>query len=234
MKKISVFELLLMFGVPAGLMYIATSFAIPFLDGFGLFPIEISWFISAGLLVLVPIFVASIVLVGKEIETFGFEAMCVRMRIKPMRPVDWGYAIGSLVFVLAMTVGLVEVGPYLPGFNATPTFMDSMPLREGTRWILLAWLPFFSFNIFGEELWWRGYIMPRQELLTKRYTWLVHGALWSLFHLGLGWSAIFLALPLFFILPLVVQLRKNTTISIFTHALFGAFGFLSLAFGLVS
>jgi hypothetical protein len=94
---------------------------------------------------------------------------------------------------------------------------------------LLAWLPFFFFNIFGEELWWRGYIQPRQELLTKRYTWLVHGALWSLFHIGIGWSVIFLALPNFFILPFSSTNKKkyydsdNHTHSIwfFRFSLFG-------------
>jgi membrane protease YdiL (CAAX protease family) len=150
-----------------------------------------------------------------------------------MKPVDWAYTIGSLILVAGLTTLFVEVGKFIPGFTAAPTFMNDMPLETGNYWILLAWLPFFFFNIFGEELWWRGYIQPRQELLTKQYTWLVHGSLWSLFHVGLGWSAIFLALPIFFILPFVVQIRKNTTIAIIVHAVFGAFGFLSLAFGFV-
>jgi hypothetical protein len=64
-------------------------------------------------------------------------------------------------------------------------------------------------------------------------TWLVHGLLWAGFHLGMGWCPIWLALPNFLILPLVVQIRKNTTIAIVMHAMFGALGFLSLSLGLV-
>ena len=234
MNKMSFRELLLLFGIPGVLFYIAIKVFVPHLDSYHLFPIEISWFLSASLLVLVPIFIASLALVRKEVGSFCFKAMCARMRVKPMQPIDWVYAIGSLILVLGLTMLLFKLGGYIPGFDAAPVFMDNMPLKDGTYWILLAWLPFFFFNIFGEELWWRGYIQPRQELLTKRYTWLVQGALWSLFHIGIGWSVIFLALPNFFILPLVVQIRKNTTIAIITHAVFGSLGFLSLAFGFVS
>jgi membrane protease YdiL (CAAX protease family) len=233
MKKISIIELLLMFGIPGSLMYLSTDVVIPLLDSHRIFPIEISWFLSGGLLVLFPMLIASLVFVRKEIPSFTLETVCARLRIKSLKPLDWAYAIGSLILVTGLTTLFVRLGTFIPGFNATPAFMDNLPLEAGNYWILLAWLPFFFLNIFGEELLWRGYIQPRQELLTKGYTWLVHGVLWSLFHVGLGWSAIFLALPYFFVLPLVVKIRKNTTIGIITHAIFGTFGFLSLAFGFV-
>jgi membrane protease YdiL (CAAX protease family) len=43
-------------------------------------------------------------------------------------------------------------------------------------------LGLFVFNILGEELWWRGYILPRQELAFGARAWIVHGVLWTLFH----------------------------------------------------
>jgi membrane protease YdiL (CAAX protease family) len=128
---------------------------------------------------------------------------------------------------------MLQLGRFIPGFDPKPEFFPNMPLTSTNTWLIAAWLPFFFFNIFGEELWWRGYIQPRQELLTGKFTWLVHGLLWAGFHLGMGWSPIWLALPNFLILPLVVQIRKNTTIAIVMHAIFGALGFLSLALGLV-
>ncbi len=50
------------------------------------------------------------------------------------------------------------------------------------------WLPFFFlvamfFNIFGEELLWRGFILPRQELAHGSWTWIIHGLLWTGFHI---------------------------------------------------
>ena len=123
----------------------------------------------------------------------------------------------------------------LPLFNidASPFFFKNMPLNDKYFWIIYVWPMFFFFNIFGEEFLWRGYIQPRQELLNGKFTWLVHGILWACWHIPMGLDLIFSALPIFFILPAIVQVRKNTTISIVIHFVFGAFGFLSLAFGLV-
>jgi membrane protease YdiL (CAAX protease family) len=124
----------------------------------------------------------------------------------------------------------------LPIFNidATPFFFKNMPLNNKYFWILYVWPIFFFFNIFGEEFLWRGYIQPRQELLNKKHTWLVHGLLWAFWHLPMGLDLIFSAIPILFVLPAVVQIRKNTTISIIIHFVFGAFGFLVLALGLVN
>ena len=233
LKPLSYLELLLVFAIPTLLMYLATNFIIPRLDNLNRFPIEISWFIAGGVFVLGPMFFISLFLVQKGIGSANIQDIFLRMDIKSMQAADWLWAIGSFIIIMAMTMGLVELGKLIPSFNAAPVFMDDMPLKPGNYWIMAAWLPFFFFNILGEEFWWRGYIFPRQVLLNKKYTWLVHGIGWALFHLGTGWSLIFLALPIFFILPLVIQIRKNTAISILVHTAYGAFGFLSLAFGLV-
>jgi membrane protease YdiL (CAAX protease family) len=128
---------------------------------------------------------------------------------------------------------MLQLGPIIPGFEPQPEFFPNMPLKSNMQWLVAAWLPFFLFNILGEEMSWRGYILPRQEATTGAVTWLIHGLLWAAFHLGMGWSPIWLALPNFLILPLVVQITKNTSIALVVHSVFGAIGFLSLAFGLV-
>lgn len=38
------------------------------------------------------------------------------------------------------------------------------------------------FDILGEELSWRGYILARQELAIGRWAWVSHRALWTVFH----------------------------------------------------
>jgi membrane protease YdiL (CAAX protease family) len=79
-------------------------------------------------------------------------------------------------------------------FYTPPTeFVTVMTgLRDGTfggmnmsgRWDIFAMMAvcLLIFNIGGEELWWRGIILPRQELVFGKWTWLVHGLLWDLFH----------------------------------------------------
>jgi membrane protease YdiL (CAAX protease family) len=63
--------------------------------------------------------------------------------------------------------------------------VDFMGLPLTNAWWLLiyygVWL--IVFNVLGEELWWRGYVLPRQQQAFGRATWIIHGICWSLFHL---------------------------------------------------
>ena len=67
-------------------------------------------------------------------------------------------------------------------------------------------------NVAGEELWWRGYLLPRQELAHGRAAWLVHGALWAGFHLFFQWTLWDLVrmLPTCCALAFVAQHCRNT------------------------
>jgi membrane protease YdiL (CAAX protease family) len=226
-------KLLLLFGIPTILNLIACRVAIPLLDAQKIFPIEVAYFLSVGVLVLVPMFLGALYLSSRELNSNNLKDIFERMRIKKIsgRDVLWtvlGFMILSFAsFLIAKII--------LPLFHidANPFFFQNMPLSEKNFWILYIWPLFFFFNIFGEEFLWRGYIQPRQELLNKNKTWLVHGFLWAVWHFPMGLDLIFSALPIFFILPAVVQIRKNTTIAIVIHFVFGAFGFLALALGLV-
>jgi membrane protease YdiL (CAAX protease family) len=70
---------------------------------------------------------------------------------------------------------------------------------------LAAWIVFFFFDILGEELFWRGYILPRQELVFGRRAWLVNSTLWAMFHLAFGWSMLLMLAPILIIGPWLVQ-----------------------------
>jgi len=80
---------------------------------------------------------------------------------------------------------------------------------KGNLWIPFGMFAFSLCNVLGEEFWWRGYVLPRQELSFGKWTWLIHGLLWSGFHLFMPWDAIRL-LPGSLALPFVAQRRKNT------------------------
>ncbi len=232
-KKLTWLELALFFGIPTILNLIACRVAIPFLDSLNHFPIETSYFLSVGLLVLVPMFFGAIYLTSKEINSTKLKDILSRMRIKSLTRTDILWTIGGFIFLSLLSFLIASF--VLPVFdiNPNPFFFQNMPLDESHFWIIYVWPVFFFFNIFGEEFYWRGYIQPRQELLNKKFTWLVHGLLWAFWHLPMGLNLIYSALPILFILPGIVQIRKNTSISIIIHFVFGAFGFLVLAFGLV-
>ena len=40
----------------------------------------------------------------------------------------------------------------------------------------------------GEEILWRGVILPRQEVSFGKYAWIIHGFGWGLFHIAFGWQ----------------------------------------------
>jgi membrane protease YdiL (CAAX protease family) len=226
-------ELIVLFGVPTVLNLIACKVAIPFVDAKNIFPIEITYFLSVGLLVLVPMFFGAIYLTVKEIKSRKLIDIFDRLRIKKLSPVDIIWTVGGFIFLSLFSFLIAKL--ILPIFNidASPFFFKNMPLNNKYFWILYVWPIFFFFNIFGEEFLWRGYIQPRQELLNKKLTWFVHGLFWAFWHLPMGLDLIFSASPIFFILPAIVQIRKNTSISIVIHFVFGAFGFLALALGFV-
>ena len=74
------------------------------------------------------------------------------------------------------------------------------------------------FNIAGEELWWRGCALPRQELAFGRHAWLVHGLLWWGFHAFKWWDMI-TVLPLALILSYAAQRTQNNWVPTIAHLL---------------
>ena len=226
-------KLILLFGIPTVLNAIASRIAIPFLFNNTSLPIEICYFLSVGLIVLVPIFFSAWLLSGKEAGSFKPGPVLQRMRIKKLSSVDTVWTIAGFVLLSLTSFLIAKILLPLIKIDAAPFFFKNMPLTGGYMYILYVWPIFFFFNIFGEEFLWRGYIQPGQELLNGRWTWLIHGLFWAGFHIPMGFNLMLSATPIFFILPAIVQLRKNTTISIIIHFVFGAFGFLALALGAV-
>jgi len=232
-KNITWFELTILFCIPTILNLIATKMAIPYLDSFHVMPIEAAYFISVGILVLVPMFFGALYLVGKEIDSYKLSSLFSRMRIKKLSGKDIIWTVATFVFLVFTSYLIAKVMMPKLGMDSAPFFFQNMPFDKEYRWVLYIWPLFLFFNIFGEEFLWRGYIQPRQELLTKKWTWLVHGLFWASWHIPMGLDLIIASLPIFFILPAIVQIRQNTTIAIIVHTVFGAFGFLALAFGMI-
>ncbi len=233
LKAATWFDLVWLFGLPTILNYLASQIAIPYLESKDILPIEVAYFLSVGLLVLVPMFFGAIYLSGRDSGSYKVKDLLARMRIKKLSGMDLVWTVGTFIFLVLTSFVIAKIVMPKLGMDARPFFFQNMPLNDEHYWILYVWPAFFFFNIFGEEFLWRGYIQPRQELLTKKWTWFVHGIFWACWHIPMGLDLIFAASPIFFILPAVVQIRKNTTIAIIVHAVFGAFGFLALSLGMV-
>ena len=175
-KPLSWPTLIGLFGLTTLLNYFACQVAIPYLDQKQIMPIEIAYFLSVGLLVLAPMFFGAIYLSQRDLgTTFQWRELWMLMRIKRLSRVDLYWASG--VFVLLSLASFLIAKVLMPqwGMSSSPFFFQNMPLKSQHFWILYVWPLFFFFNIFGEEFWWRGYILPRQAGLTGKWTWLVQG-----------------------------------------------------------
>ncbi|MDL5513038.1 CPBP family intramembrane metalloprotease [Arenibacter sp. M-2] len=221
-------------GLPTLLNYIACQLIIPLFETNSLLPIEVIYFISVGGIALIPMFIMSIFLSKNESTSNKIKAIFFRMRINKLSKKDWVYTI--VTFIILCTSSYLTAKIIMPkmGIDAMPFFFKNMPLVSHNMWILYVWTLFFFFNILGEEFLWRGYILPRQELQLGKWAWFVQGIFWTFWHLPMGLDLILVSFPIFFILPAVAQLRQNTTIAILIHTVFGAFGFMALAFGFVN
>jgi membrane protease YdiL (CAAX protease family) len=74
-------------------------------------------------------------------------------------------------------------------------------------------------NILGEELWWRGYILPRQERALGAWAWVVNGVFWAAFHIFYHSTLYSFVsfLPGTLALAFVAQRTRNTWPGIIAH-----------------
>jgi membrane protease YdiL (CAAX protease family) len=234
MKPMRMIESLLFTLGPAVLLYIAVHIAIPALRTLTGWKPLICWYLCGGLLVFVPLFAASIILVRGETKNGRVADRIRRLRLtRPSAAVlTWSLA-GTLAIGL-LTWLLMHAGQrWIPGFSASPAFLRVEPLGPGETWLIAAWLPMFFFNIVGEGLYWRGFMMPRQEAAYGERAWILHGLCWTLFHVSFGFSLVFILLPILFLTPWIVRKTRSTWPDIIMHGLVNGSGFLLVAFGTV-
>ena len=229
---------LLYFGIPALYFWLLTHYLTPYLNKTaGIHP-AMSWFIT-GFLIFIPLFFAAYAFAKKEGNAESFKALLIRLRLKKLTKKDWAWAIGGLVATLVFTGLIMGISLILsktfgiPALQTTPGFMEFEPFKAGERWMLLVWLLMFFFNIVGEEIYWRGYIMPRQERANGKYAWVINSALWGVFHISFGWDLLIIVIPALIILPYAVYKTKNTTVGIFIHGVFNGPMFVLISLGIL-
>jgi membrane protease YdiL (CAAX protease family) len=228
-------QALLYFGLPALMFRFFLYTGIPAFVRLGLTPFEAY---IVGLTVPAAILFAF---------AFGFYArdgyaltwgdLSARFRLLPLTRKDWLWSVVAFVVTFLSLGALAPTAQILisafPAL-AVPDFFAPWARPGGTfdmasltqfvgasvkgNWgfALLCFVQLF-FNIFGEELWWRGYILPRQELTHGRWAWVINGLLWWLWHLTFyPWQVIAL-LPICLIIPFVAQRLRHNWTAIIIH-----------------
>ena len=184
---------LLLFGVPAlGFSWSVLS-VLPSLarQGYSNYTIFVVTFLGP----LAVLFLTALAAYRIEGRPWTWASFAERMRLAGMNRQQWLWTIGLVVGSFALQILIAPLARALQGIpliSWPPEFGQFMAsMEQGSvgldlrgRWDVLAVVSIglALFNVGGEELWWRGIILPRQELALGNYAWVVNGVLWAAFH----------------------------------------------------
>ena len=246
---------LLYFGIPAAVAILVVYVIMPLLHARGV-SVFINYLLVYATTPMLALIVASLVAYRLEGNVMSWSRFKTRFRLYKMDGRAWLWAIGLILFMFLSASLLsftsrwlasfdfvappdswpAELSPTTtgaPGMNVIPTELMGVPL-PGSWWVFIVMLASLIIATLGEELWWRGYILPRQELAHGKRTWIVHGLLWTGFHLYAPWNLITL-LPGSLALSFVAQRLKNTWPAVIAHGLVNGLPVLMLIFmGIIS
>lgn len=232
-----------LFGVPAAAICLAFYGFRPWLEAAGYS--ELTSYLAALCVPMALLFAAALIAYHRvEDRPLSWAAFAARMRFPQLKVRDglWGvglFVVGLVVYGLLsqLSLALVRSG-WLPLPDHLPLLADPLaPFSidvldraaggqiKGQWSIAILFAVTFFFNIAGEELWWRGYVLPRQELAFGRSTWLIHGVLWAAFHVFKYWDVIGLLPICLLIAYAAVRLRSNWA-GLIAHALFNVGGLI--------
>lgn len=188
------------------------------------------------ILPLAGLLLAALLAYRVEDNPFTWPALTARFRWRRMDGRAWLWTLGVWALQIAIWFLLQQLSAWLiatgimPVPQNLPAFLDPQTATTGAvydqavgglqgnwRFVITSLVVLF-FNIAGEELLWRGYILPCQELAFGRWTWLVHGLLWTGFHAYKWWDLLAL-LPLCLGLSYVVCRLRNNTPGLVMHTL---------------
>ena len=243
---------LLYFGLSALAFRLCVYDLMPYLTKNGVS--SFSAFISSYSLALSGLMIATMVALRRDGYPLSWITFQQRLRFQPMTLRGWAWAMGLFVVGFLLTGLLIpsaQAIARLPAFGP-PAFLPDVlnPLTPkaavltqfmgvplaGQWWVLVVYgLFLLVFNLLGEEVWFRGYLFPRQQMIYGRWTWVFHGVMWTLFHLPIyPWYLIYL-LPTALSVSYAAQKTGSSWASYLVHGLGnGLLVFIPLTGGILS
>ena len=238
-KRIGIINSLLLFLMPGLLFWFHMKWSVPLLANIWPLSSYATWLIVGTFFLFLPLFLLTLVLMKMDGYILDKKNILNRLRIKKMKSKDWGWIFGGLLIAALLAGGIAYFLTILPLGIDVSDLKDISPIETSSligmeRFFLLLLPVFFFFNYVGEEILWRGYILPRQEVNFGGYAWLINGLLHIVFHMGFGITAMIVSIPIFLMIPFVAYKTKNTTTAIIIHAIIGAPMQILVALGFIS
>ncbi len=241
----------LAFGIPALVMLVSFHWGMPWLQTVGLTPFESM--IVTHTVPMALLLTSALVMIHKiDGYPLGWKTLSQRFRYPRLTlkailqglglfiAIMLGYGLFNGLNLLLIEQGWLPVPDGLPAlldphFSLTSAALDNMVGGQilGNWRVVVLYAIMLFFNIVGEELWWRGYILPRQEKRYGRFTWVWHGLLWTSFHTFIWWDMIGL-LPVCLGIAYVSQRTKNNWPAFIAHLLFNGLALVGIIMATVT
>jgi membrane protease YdiL (CAAX protease family) len=248
MKPMGLSLSLLYFGIPALALAAGFYLLMPFLIKHGMLPY---YAYSLGLgLPLLAMLAASIAAYRLEGNLLEWSALMARFNFRPLSLPNLLIVAGifaveiALYFLMTRVTGwLIEQGTIalpanLPAFVNPQTVWTQETINVTTGGLRGNWFLFFFslillvINVVGEEFWWRGLVLQRQQLAFAGSTLLVHALLWTLFHGFKYWDLLSL-LPLSLGLTFAVLYLNNSSAGLVMHFISNGVGLVPILLGVL-
>lgn len=225
LKPLPLWASLIAFGAPALLMVFSYHVFMPWLVGLGLAAAE-SFVVAHVAPMAVMLALALDVFHHREGRPLTWTAFSQRFRYPRLTFKAVMLGLGAFLALnifyglfsqLANALGSLGLEPTAGTITSVEQVLGESV--QGHWEIVFLFLLVLFFNVIGEELWWRGIILPRQELTHGKWTWVVHGLLWTAFHAFKWWDLVGL-LPVCLFVAFISQRTKNNWPAYIAHLLF--------------
>jgi len=237
-KPLGIKGSIILFVIPAAILYTAHYYFAPALIRHTGEPYFVAYLI-AWFTTMLMFFIASIIAYLLESHPVKIRMFADRYRLSRMPKQDWIWILIVLIIQAGIYFGLgftakwlAKISIFAPHPVFAPEFgpaggsahipgeLMGMPLL-GKWWIVIAYLFGWILNILGEEFWFRGYLLPRQELSFGKFAWLANGVMFGFNHIWQPWNLL-MVVPGALIGAYVVQKRKNTWVLLVPHGILNA------------
>lgn len=137
-----------------------------------------------------------LILVGREQGTLRWSVMKSALWLRPPRSPRTGRRGGLLWWVLVPLMVIFAAEEFLPTLPTPPTrdlglFLGSHAGQQfmsgNWLWLVILVVMFALNTIFGEEMLFRGLLLPRMRGAFGRWDWVANGALFAVYHLHVPW-----------------------------------------------